>query len=307
MVKPCDIEQCLTEAELARLLEDAFATWQSQPPDQDGKRQTPRIAAGETKPIFVVGYAYAGAEVAIGERATILDISADGLGIALPRAVPVGATLHFAYASDTDECGYGTASVVRSIEEDDRFHVGLSFPESASTLEIEPAEDTDVTVPPRSNHASGFAPVRAGMRILGSLLARRGCIRRELRKAADGHEARLVLETKTFRFRSALYVDEQCVASHSGVLNDRFRNLYSTDAAPTPVRLEGGGFAAWGILQTQDVKWCVLDLSVDAKQALAQRTVEQQAKHSEPSGDQVDDNAFDNEGRVEANADAAVV
>jgi len=143
MLQTNDLESCMSEEELARLLDDAFATWKTCTPDGDDRRQTPRISAADAKPIYVVGYAAEGKIVALHTPAAVVNISADGLGIALAQPIPRGANLCFAFNTASAEPGFGTASVVYATKQNDLYHVGLSFPEDASTLVVDPQAEEE--------------------------------------------------------------------------------------------------------------------------------------------------------------------
>ena len=81
----------ITKEELADLFDDAFGRWQAEQPTQDDLRQTPRIAVEKCRPLLVDSYTHEGRRTELRQQARILDISADGMGVALTEAPPVGA------------------------------------------------------------------------------------------------------------------------------------------------------------------------------------------------------------------------
>ena len=92
-----DLRGCVTEEGLGRLFDNAFEAWRPGETGGRGRRETPRVRAHETAPLFLVSYAFAGRETELNRPAPIADISADGLGITLGKPIPVGAVLCFAF------------------------------------------------------------------------------------------------------------------------------------------------------------------------------------------------------------------
>ncbi|UCC30102.1 MAG: PilZ domain-containing protein [Phycisphaerales bacterium] len=136
-----DLSGCATKEELASLFDNAFATWQSGGPKPDDNRETPRIPGGEAKPLFVVSYTDNGQEVRLNRRAEIVDISADGLGVAVAEPLPVGAILQFAFDSQNGERNFGVATVVRLTKTEGGYRIGLTFAKDAKSLDVESSPD----------------------------------------------------------------------------------------------------------------------------------------------------------------------
>ena len=311
MLQTCDLESCMSEEELARLLDDAFATWKTCPRDDDDRRQTPRISATDRKPIYVVGYAIEGKVVALHERAEVVNISADGLGIALAQPIPRGASLCFAFATRSAEPGFGTALVVYVEMQDGLFHMGLSFPENASTLALDPAAENE-------DDQTGSRPVKnanrpgIGQQILNiaqytlEMVLVRPPMRRKLHRTVNEREAIFTVEARLSRYRAALMVDGRKVAWQSGALNGRFWNLFSANASLTAVRLEGDGFSACALLSPNNIKSCALDLSVDARDEPCGQAIEH-TPSSPAAPDRAADDSPDAESPEECNAEAVMV
>jgi len=255
---------CVTREELAGLFEEAFARWHSGPGDPDGRRQTPRIPLLGSRLIRVVSYVHGGREVALNRSAAILDISADGLGIELDEAVPLGAVICFAFDGAGSERSLGVASVVHLAEHGDGFALGLSFGEAAGSLDVDLA-GREATAPPalRCRRHRGFERLRAAADRAYHVLTRRGGKRRELRRKINDQAVRFVVEAKLFRFTACLFVDGRKIVSQSGALNDRFHNLISDAALPTMVSLHGDGFSAWATLQANSVMDCSLEPAME--------------------------------------------
>jgi hypothetical protein len=136
-----DLNGCVTNEDLAQLFDHAFGTWQAGVDRSDGRRETPRIASGQTKPIFVASYAHAGREVDLNQRATIADVSADGLGIVQAEPLPVGAVVCFAFDDQDGDRHYGVAMVVRVAKHEGAYRIGLTFTENARSLDIDGSSD----------------------------------------------------------------------------------------------------------------------------------------------------------------------
>lgn len=139
------LKDCLSNNELARLLDDAFAKWQPSAREKGSRRTAPRIPVREEKPLFVVSFAFDGREVYLNRPAPVVDLSVDGLGIELNEAVPVGAILCFAFAGDEGKRGYGVALAVRCVERSGSYRIGLTFAETAQSLEIDVLDNDGVT------------------------------------------------------------------------------------------------------------------------------------------------------------------
>ena len=266
VMKRHDLSGCVTNEELAQLFDSAFATWRSDSTDPEGRRQTPRIAAGGVKPIFVVSYACAGREVELNRRATIADISADGLGVVLDEPVPVGSMVLFAFDGRGGKRSYGVASAVRATRHDDGARIGLTFLEDAESLEVDPSGDeVEGESLPAQGWQRGFLRLREAAAVACRVLARRQRARKMVGKVVDGKAAWLVVEAKLFRYTATLSVGGWEIVRQSGVLRDRFRSLFCDMALQTMVHLEGGGFSAWATLQANAVTYCNLDLSLPLK------------------------------------------
>ena len=264
-----DLSGCVTNEELAQLLNDAFSSWQADPGDAQGRRDTPRIPAGDVKPIFLVSYAYGGRDFVLNHRVTILDISADGLGIVLAQPLPIGAVVCFAFDGRTAERYYGVALVVRVGKCQDGYEVGLTFIENAHSLDIEPsADEAQATVLLPHGRLPGSRRLREASAVVCRALARRNSSRRTVEKSVYGKKASFVVEVKLFRYTAALFVDGRSIVRRSGVLRDRLRNLVTVDAVPTMVHLEGSGFSAWATLRPRAVTDCSLDLRLQLKQQI---------------------------------------
>ena len=266
-LKRQDLSGCVTNEELAQLLNDAFSSWQAGTGDVRGRRDTPRIPARDVKPIFLVSYAYGGRDFALNHRVTIVDLSADGLGIVLAQPLPIGAVVCFAFDGRTAERYYGVAIVVRVARCQDGYDVGLTFIDNARSLDVEPpADETQKTVSSPRARLPGLRRLKEASAVACRALARRKLSRRTVEKSVYGRKASFVVEAKLFRYTAALFVDGRSIICRSGVLRDRLRNLVTVESGPTMVHLQGGGFSGWATLRPWAVTDCSLDLSMQLKQ-----------------------------------------
>jgi hypothetical protein len=264
-----DLAGCLTNEDLARLFERAFGTWQEGQAEQKCRRQTPRIKADVAKPIFLVSYAYDGREVELNRRAYVVDISADGLGIALPDPLPVGAVACFAFDGLTGMRNYGAALVVRSASHEDGFRIGLSFAESAQSLELgEPAMEAAVCRATLKGCEQGFERLRERACAAYRTVTQRHHARKILETSVYDRKASFIVEAKLFRYTAALVVEGREVVRRTGALRARLQNLFCEAAKPTLIHLQGGGFAAWATVQANEVTDCSLDISLPLKQRI---------------------------------------
>lgn len=161
-----DLDGCVNSEQLAQLFDDAFGEWRVGAANPGERRETPRVPIGQRRghqasPIFVVGYAFNGYESDLNVRAPILDISADGLGIRLPRPAPVGAILCFAFENASAGLSYDVAQVMRCEGGEGGFRVGLAFVESARSLDHDTETDDPVTQQPADSPSRSLDPVLA--------------------------------------------------------------------------------------------------------------------------------------------------
>lgn len=254
------VHNCVTEAELSKLFNDAFKTWHASATQPDGSRQTPRVMASDAKPLFVVSYAFDGKDVPVKKGATIADISADGLGIILPMALPVDAILHFAFENPSGESSSGAASVARVARHQDGYLIGLTFEEQAGAINVDESS-TDTPTSARWIDKLWADVVQGATRAFHVATCRQHASR-TLVRTIDGREACFVIEAKLFRYTATLHVDGQKEATQAGTLRDRLLNLVSSMALPTVIQVEAGGFSAWATLRPNAVLNCTLEQSV---------------------------------------------
>ncbi len=257
------IHNCVTETELAQLFNDAFETWHACAANPDGSRQAPRVIATDAKPLFVVSYAFDGQDFPVCQGAAIADISADGLGIILPMAIPIDATLRFAFENPSGESGSGVASVARVARHEDGYLIGLTFEEQAGTLNVDESSN-GAQAPARWTDELVGVVVRAATRAFRVAICRRNASR-TLVRTIDGREACFVIDAKLFRYTATLHVDGRREAAQTGTLRDRLLNLVSNRAFPTMIHIEGGGFSAWATLRPNAVLNCTLEQSVGVR------------------------------------------
>ena len=270
-----DSSNCITTQELARLFDDAFVTWQSQSDSGEGARRTPRIAVRGAKPLFLVSYAHDGHEVDLNTPAALVDISADGLGVAVDRQLPVGAAVRCAFDDHRGAQDSGEAFVARVTRTGNSYHVGLTFGEDARSIDASsPAFEIRRHYQAPRGWPRRLQRVREIALFAYRFVAQRDPVRKELSKTANGQTARLVVDTKPFWYRAVLYVDDRKVARQSGALNDRLRSLLSGPARPTIIKLEGGGFLGWAAVRANAVTACGLDLSLQRKQQLCSQALQ---------------------------------
>lgn len=267
-----DLSDCMTSDELARLFERAFGTWQSSSPGSEERRETPRIPTGEAKRIFVVFYAYKGREVELNGRAPIVDISADGLGITLMEPLPVGAIVCFAVDGQAGDRNHGVAVVVRSVKHEDGYRIGLTFAESARSLDVDPSVDeVDACPASTAGHLGGFKGLRQAAAVAYHVLTQCRPAREKLETTVYDKKASFIVEAKLFRYNAALFVEGRKIACRSGALRDRLRSVFSHMAAPTIIHLESGGFSAWATLRPHTVTGCSLGIGLQLKQQVYSR------------------------------------
>ncbi len=245
-----DLTSCITTKDLANLFDEAFAKWREGSADGDPRRQTPRIPVEGVRPLFVASFT--AQDVPLNCPAIITDVSADGLGIILPEPVPVGATLNIAFEKEGGGHDLGMAVVVfSSRREEGGYTVGLCFNDNIKALDAPEAKST-----PR-----WFAYKRlkeAGSALYETITNRRSSIH-SVERTVNGIRAELRVEAKLFRYTAALWVKGRKVAGRSGVLRDRFRNLFGDLGLPTVVALSGGGWSASALLYPRAVGGCGIE------------------------------------------------
>lgn len=244
----------MTVDTMARVLDEAFEAWAAAGDQLDGLRRTPRVAVDGLPPLPVTGYAYAGGLVELHEEARIVDVSADGIRIAMSQAMPVGAIAYFALSGDRGDVQFGTAAVARCAATSDGFDLGLRFTEDAESIEITEAERTGgvrsgdsprcVYIARKAheclNHVIGVLSSRVPSSVL-------------LTESHQGNRASFLVTAKLFRYWAVLQVNGRRVADKRGALHDRFYNLMSSRARPTMLHLSGEGFSAWATLRPNGV------------------------------------------------------
>ncbi len=245
-----DLAHCITTEDLANLFEEAIAKWRAGLADGDPRRQAPRIPVEGVHPLFVASYT--AHDVPLNCQAVITDVSADGLGIILREPVPVGATLNIAFEKGGGGHDFGKAVVVfSSPREQGGYGVGLRFNEDITALDA-----PDATLTPR-----WFTYKRlkeAGVAVYQEITNRRSSVH-GVERTVNGIRAELLVEAKLFRYSAALWVKGRKVASGSGVLRDRFRNLFGDSGLPTVVALSGGGWSASALLYPKGVGGCSIE------------------------------------------------
>lgn len=270
-----DERDCVTIEELALLFDDAFAHWSADEPDDDGRRQTPRVAVRDAKPIIAVSYTHEGKTIELDGAARIVDVSADGLGVLWPEQLPVGARVLFQLGGRDGDGGQGVATVARSTRQRDGFHIGLAFVDDAASLEDQtPGDAGDAVLVPARGWRGRYDFTRNAVLAVHRVVTRREGARRSVRRSMDGREALFVVEAKLFRFTAFLYIDGKKVASRTGMLNNRACNLFSDSVPPTMINLEGGDFSAWAVLRANAVPYCELDLSLRCKHRLCMKVLD---------------------------------
>lgn len=264
-----DLSDCLSNEELASLFESAFASWQSGVDDR--RRTTPRIAALGAKPIFVAACVHDGRPRQISERARIVDISADGLGITLPAPVPEGSLIRFAFDDRQGARHYGEATVVNVSRQSQGFRIGLCFDVDAGELDagnvdvdghqLMHASDPDW----KSRCRDGFDFLRqralAAYRHVTDHRQARLVIRRRL----TGRDVTFSVQARLFRYVATLRIDGRKVASQSGSLRERLRNLVQNVRQPTAIQLRSNGFIAWATLYANTVTYAHVDITDSLK------------------------------------------
>ena len=255
-----DLDGCVTKEELERLFDSAFAEWKPGRSDPHGHRQTPRIPAEGARPLFVSSYTENGREFPLNERARIVDVSADGLGLLIDSSLPVGASICLEFSCDSGETSEGVAEIVRVAKSERGFSIGVAFVEAARSLDI---SDTCT----ESGEFSRTDPAwqRVLDRVLDtvgfacSVIRRHSRASRTITRAIRGRIGVFVVEAKLFRYQATLFVDGRKTTSQSGVLRDRLRNLMGYKGLPTMIHLESAGFSAWATLRANEVSSCSLD------------------------------------------------
>lgn len=247
-----NLSDCISQEDLAALLEDAFARWGGGQRDDDPRRQTPRIPVQGVKPLYVVSYsAY---DIPLNCQAVVTDVSADGFGIIMEEPLPVGATLQVAFESKTGEGNYGVAVVACSVKQANGYRIGLRFAEHAGAL------DAGIDAPAQRWHRTCDQLKRAAAVAYRTISKRQDSLRR-MQRTVDDQRAALVVEARLFRYTAALSVNGRRVVSRSGVLRERMRNLCSNSGHPTTITLTSGGFSAWAVLRPNAVMQCGLEPS----------------------------------------------
>ncbi len=255
-----DLSGCVTSEELAGLFDEAFAMWRTREPDPKGRRQSPRMPTDRSKPIFVVSSEHEGHEISLNCRATLVDVSADGLGIALSEPLPVGTALHFAFLNGAGERSHGMASVVSMTKHADGYRIGLIFPDTAQSLDIGLTDDRAPVAPVwESGWRSTLARLRHAVGIALCTMVRRETAHRELSRHENGRQALFVVDVKLFRYTARIDVDGKQVVSRSGVFRDRAKNVFFETGCATTIRLNGGGFLASATLRPNAVTACSLE------------------------------------------------
>ena len=269
-----NLDDCATKEDLVQLFETAFTQWKKNPFDPVDRRGAPRLVADHVKPLFVVSFSYDGKEVELNRRVSIVDISADGLGVEMEEPLPVGATLCFAFKSQEGDRNFGIASVVRLVRDNNNYHVGLTFLENARTLNI------DQSAPVSEPYGVWlWKGLRTWLRILHALITRQHA-HQSLQKMLADKQVRFDVEAKMFRYIATLYVDGRKVKTQIGPLNDRLRNLYSEEAMPTVISLEADAFVAWATLRTNKV--CYVSIQNDSTQKWIENVDDQDGINSLP-------------------------
>ncbi len=260
---------CVTQEELARLFDEAFAEWSASDQGDDNRRHTPRITLQDVKPIIVVCYTHEDRTVELNGAARILDISADGMGVLWAQPLPVAARVRFALGSGDGQENQDVATVQRSTNREDGYHIGLTFVGDAASLEAETPDDTVGTASvPAEGWRGRCDLVKNALLAAYRVVTRREAARQEVRRSVGGSEGLFVVEAKLFRFIASLYIDGRKIADQTGRLNNRIGNLFSDSAPPTMINLEGGDFSAWAMLRANAVTYCNLDLSLPCKHRL---------------------------------------
>lgn len=283
-----DLSGCITMEGLSRLFDDAFDTWQSESARPDGCRRTPRIPVRGAKPLFVVSYTYDGREVDLNRPATLVDISADGLGIALDQALPVGAAVRFAFGNQAGQQNHGIAFVAHVTGRANDYCVGLTFGEDARSIDVaSPALEIKRHYQATREWPGRLEHFRRMASFARRVVTQRHFARKELNKNIDGKKILFVVEAKLFRYSATLFVEGRKVVSQSGALNDRLRGLFCDATLPTVIHLQGCGFSGWATLRANTVMACSLDLSLQRKQQIcsqALQTVSELAELLSPVG-----------------------
>ena len=250
--------ELITSEALGALFDKAFAQWHGFEVGT-GSRRAPRISTRGRKPLLVVSYRHEGRVVKVNRRARLADMSADGLGLALSRAIPVDAVVRFAFNDDGTR-GYGEATVVHHSRRGTTHRIGLVFCEAAQSLGRESRfseGEEDAVASRRASRGSGLGGLMAFWRILSAAGRRRV----EVVHAIDGQSACLVVEAKLFRYRATLCVDGRKVCSFGGALHDRLGNVLGRPVSPTVVELEGGGFLGVATVESNHVVRATLEPS----------------------------------------------
>ena len=273
-VKQRDQRNCVSERELDDLFSKAFAEWTADDPNNDSRRQTPRLPVRDVMHIFVVSYIHGDRVVELNGAARIVDISADGLGIFWSKPLPIGARVRFQFSGGDGEPCQGMATVARSTKWDDGYHIGLTFLGDAASLDADaPVETGDLPFVPTPGLRGWLDRLRQTFHAARQIVTRRESSRREARRSMDGAEGLFVVEVKLFRFTAALYIDGRKVVQHTGRLNHRIRNLLSDSMPPTMIALESGDFSAWAMLRANAVTYCKLDFSLPCKHRLVRNAL----------------------------------
>lgn len=291
---------CVSGDELATLFDQAFAQWRPGSGDEQGRRETPRVAPPAPKRLYLVSCAHAGRQIPLERPAAIVDISADGLGVVLNQPLPAGAIVCFAYGDGVAGRGYGFAFVAQSTRYLNAHRVGLAFAEKAAAIDIHDedeggpvgpgnaardaqrheAKNQRPAAPDESQRADGgdWRAVcrrldrlrRAVVRTALALITRRAA-RRRLALKLYGKEAELVVTVTLLCYTAALWVDGLRVSVASGALRGRFEGLLGRGPGPTMLHLEGAGFTAWAALKPNAVFDAGLDIQPGLKRQIVPR------------------------------------
>ncbi len=243
-----NLTACIKTEELATLFDEAFSRWRNGSADSDPRRATPRIPVEDAAPLFVASYT--ARDVPLNCPARIADVSAEGLGIILTSPVPLGATLRIAIQNRRGDLSFGYAVVVFTSPCEGGYRIGLRFNERLHAL-----DSLDALLATR-----WVALRRAGRAALRKIAERPVAVRR-IERSVSGTRAELMVQAHLFRYTAALRVNGRKVASRSGALCDRFRNLFCESAAPTAIVLAGRGCSARALLYPNAVGECGIELA----------------------------------------------
>lgn len=239
---------------MAIVLDKAFGAWVATGHEVDGLRSTPRIAVDGLPPLPVTGYAYAGELVELHEEGRIVDVSADGIRIAMSQAMPVGAIAYFALRCDGGEVQFGTAVVARCDAASDGFDLGLRFSGDADSIDVfEPRSTCGVRLGEYRRWVFIARKARECLNHGIAILSNQVPASVLLTEEHQGNHASFLVTAKLFRYGAVLHVNGRRVAGERGALHDRLYNLISSRARPTLLNLSGEGFSACATLRPNGV------------------------------------------------------